>query len=182
VLEEIIHPTIRGLAAEGAPYRGVLYAGLMIDAAGVPRVVEFNVRFGDPETQALLVRMEGDLLPLLDAAARGDLARAVAPPGFCDAGVCVVLASGGYPREFAKGRTITGIEAAEADPDVVVFHAGTRRGPDRRFVTSGGRVLGVTARGASLLAARERAYAAAAKIHFEGMHYRTDIAARGLRA
>jgi phosphoribosylamine--glycine ligase len=178
VLEEIVHPTLAGLRAEGMPFVGVLFVGLMIDAAGAPSVVEYNVRFGDPETQALMLQMPGDLVPLLDGAARGRL-DAPAPRGD-GAAVCVVLASGGYPREFAKGRPIRGIEDAESDPDVVVFHAGTRR-VDGGFVTNGGRVLGVTARGASIAAARERAYAAAARITFEGAHYRRDIAARALR-
>jgi len=179
VLEEIVHPTIRGMAAEGHPYVGVLYVGLMIDGAGAPRVVEFNVRFGDPETQPLLLRMQDDLVPLLEGAARGALAD-VAPPHWADAAVCVVLASGGYPREFRKGLPITGIEAAERDPNVVVFHAGTRRGDDGRFYTAGGRVLGVTARDATIAGAVDRAYAAASKIRFEGMHLRRDIAARAL--
>ena len=179
VLEEIVRPAIRGLAAEGMPYTGVLFVGLMIDAAGSPRVVEFNVRFGDPETQPLVVRMEGDLLPLLLGAAQGGLERAPAV-GWSDAAVCVVLASGGYPREFVTGRPIHGLEEAERDPDVVVFHAGTRRGPGGGFVTAGGRVLGVTARGPSVAAARERAYAAADRIRFEGLHRRGDIAARAI--
>ncbi len=179
VLEQIVHPTIRASYAEGHPYLGVLYAGLMIDAAGAPRVVEFNVRFGDPETQPLLVRMQGDLVPLLDGAARGDLSR-VGAPDWGDAAVCVVLASGGYPRDFETGRPIDGLEAASRDPEVVVFHSGTRRGPDGRFVSAGGRVLGVTAKGGSVREARERAYAACAQIHFDGMQLRRDIAARAL--
>ena len=179
VLEEIVHPAIRAMAAEGQPYRGVLYVGLMIDASGAPRVVEFNVRFGDPETQPLVVRMQGDLVPLLDGAARGDLGR-VAAPDWGDAAVCVVLASGGYPRAFQKGLPIEGLERAAREPEVVVFHAGTRRGPDGRFLSAGGRVLGVTARGGSVREARDRAYAACAHIHFEGMHLRRDIAARAL--
>ncbi len=179
VLEEIVRPAIRGLAAEGMPYTGVLFVGLMVDAAGSPRVVEFNVRFGDPETQPLMLRMDGDLVPLLLGAARGGLERAPAL-GWADAAVCVVLASGGYPREFETGRPIEGIEEAERDPDVVVFHAGTRRGPGGGFVTAGGRVLGVTARGASVAAARARAYAAADRIRFEGLHRRGDIAARAI--
>ena len=179
VLEEIVRPAIGGLAAEGMPYTGVLFVGLMVDASGSPRVVEFNVRFGDPETQPLVVRMEGDLLPLLVGAAQGGLERAPAL-GWGDAAVCVVLASGGYPREFATGRPVEGIEEAERDPDVVVFHAGTRRGPNGGFVTAGGRVLGVTARGPSVAAARERAYAAADRIRFEGLQRRGDIAARAI--
>jgi phosphoribosylamine--glycine ligase len=178
VLEEIVAPTIRGLAAEGHPYRGVLFVGLMLDAAGNPRVLEYNVRFGDPETQPLMLRMQGDLVPLLDAAARGRLG-GVAELGWEDAAVCVVLASGGYPRAYQTGKPITGLEQAQADPDVVVFHAGTRR-RDGGFVTAGGRVLGVTARAATLAAARERAYAAAEQIRFEGRHFRRDIAASAL--
>jgi phosphoribosylamine--glycine ligase len=177
VLEEIVHPTLRGMAAEGSPYRGVLYVGLMIDAAGNPKTIEFNVRFGDPETQPLVMQMESDLLPLLDAAARGGLSR-VAPPAGSGAAVCVVLCSEGYPRAQKLGRAIEGLAEAAALPGVVVFHAGTQRGPDGGFVTTGGRVLGVTARGADVAAARERAYAAAARIRFQGMHYRRDIAAR----
>jgi phosphoribosylamine--glycine ligase len=176
VLERVVYPAIRGMAAEGTPYRGVLYVGLMIDARGEPKVVEFNVRFGDPETQALLVQMQGDLLPLLDACARGGLDR-LAPPASEGAAVCVVLASGGYPRSFETGFPITGLELAARDPDVLVFHAGTRREAGR-FVTAGGRVLGITARGADLASARERAYAAASRVRFEHMHLRRDIAAR----
>jgi phosphoribosylamine--glycine ligase len=177
VLEEVVYPTVRGMAAEGHPYCGVLYVGLMIDAAGCPRVVEFNVRFGDPETQPLMVQMESDLVPLLEGAARGGLDR-LAPPSSDGAAVCVVLASGGYPRAFEKGKPIEGLDAVAADPDVVVFHAGTRRAEAGGFVTSGGRVLGVTARGASVPEARARAYAAADRIRFEGVHLRRDIAAR----
>jgi phosphoribosylamine--glycine ligase len=179
VLEEIVHPTIRGMAREGHPFAGVLYAGLMIDPGGAPRVVEFNVRFGDPETQPLLVRMTGDLVPLLDAAARGRLDPGLAP-SFDDAAVCVVLASGGYPREYATGRPITGLDEAEREPGVVIFHAGTKRDAEGRFRTAGGRVLGVTARGASLAEARQRAYAAASRVGFEGVQYRRDVAARAL--
>jgi phosphoribosylamine--glycine ligase len=179
VLEEIVVPTLRGLREEGHPYVGVLYVGLMIDSAGVPSVVEFNVRFGDPETQPLMLQMDEDLVPILDAAARGGLAadRAVASS---DAAVCVVLASGGYPRKYQTGKPISGIEEAEAEADVVVFHAGTRRGESGGFVTAGGRVLGVTARGPDVATARERAYAAADRIQFEGKQQRRDIAARAL--
>ena len=176
VLEEIVYPTIRGMRAEGRPYTGVLYVGLMIDASGAPRVVEFNVRFGDPETQPLVLSMDGDLVPLLDAAARGQLERAT-PVGFRDAAVCVVLASGGYPRGYETGKAIAGLAELEGEADVVVFHAGTRRGAEG-FETAGGRVLGVTARGASVAEARERAYAAADRIRFDGIHLRRDIAAR----
>jgi phosphoribosylamine--glycine ligase len=178
VIEEIVHPTVRGMAAEGCPYTGVLYVGLMIAPDGSPRVVEYNARFGDPETQPLVLRMEGDLALLLEGAAHGRLGGA-APLGWSDAAVCVVLASGGYPREFRTGLPIEGLEAAERDPRVVVFHAGTRRDAAGRFLSAGGRVLGVTARGATLAEARRLAYAAAGQIRFEGMHLRRDIAARG---
>jgi phosphoribosylamine--glycine ligase len=179
ILEEIVHPAIRGMAADGTPFTGVLFVGLMIDAAGTPRVVEFNVRFGDPETQALLLRMDGDLVPLLHGAATGGLDPAAAL-GWGDAAVCVVLASEGYPRAYEKGKTIEGLASLADDPDVVVFHAGTRRRPDGSFETAGGRVLGVTARGASVAEARERAYAAADRIQFEGRQLRRDIGARAL--
>jgi phosphoribosylamine--glycine ligase len=179
ILEEIVHPAIRGMARDGRPYTGVLYVGLMIDAAGAPRVVEFNVRFGDPETQPLLMRMEGDLVPLLDGAARGRL-EPETKLGWGDAAVCVVLASEGYPRAYETGRAIDGLDALAGESDVVVFHAGTRRGADGRFETAGGRVLGVTARGASVAVARERAYAAADRIRFEGRQLRRDIADRAL--
>jgi phosphoribosylamine--glycine ligase len=177
VLEEVVHPAVRGMAAEGSPFQGVLFCGLMIDAQGLPRVIEFNVRFGDPETQALVLRMDGDLVPLLEGAARGRLDPGAAP-AWRDASVCVVLASGGYPRAVETGRPIAGIEEAERDGEAVVFHAGTRRAADGRFVTAGGRVLGVTARGASLAEARRRAYAACARIRFDGMQLRRDVAAR----
>jgi phosphoribosylamine--glycine ligase len=177
VLEEIVHPTVRGMAAEGVPYTGVLYVGLMIDPSGAPWVVEYNARFGDPETQPLVLRMEGDLLPLLEGAAHGRLG-AAPPLGWSDTAVCVVLASGGYPRAFQSGRPIEGLERVEREPEVVVFHAGTRRDAAGRFVTAGGRVLGVTARAPTLAAARARAYAAVEQIRFEGMHYRRDIALR----
>jgi len=181
VLEEVVHPAIRGMAQQGTPYVGVLFVGLMIDSDGTPSVVEFNVRFGDPETQPLMVRMQSDLVPLLDGAARGTL-DAVSPPEWGDAAVCVVLASGGYPREFAKGLLIEGLEDAAALEGVEVFHAGTKRDARGRYVTAGGRVLGVTARGPTIAEAARRAYAAADRIRFEGVHLRRDIAARALNA
>jgi phosphoribosylamine--glycine ligase len=166
------------MAQEDHPYVGVLYVGLMIDEAGRPAVVEFNVRFGDPETQPLVMQMASDLVPLLDGAARGALDR-VAEPRFDGAAVCVVLASGGYPRAFDKGKRIEGLDALERSSDVVVFHAGMKRS-DGDFVTSGGRVLGVTARGDDVDAARKRAYSAVGRLRFDGMHFRRDIAARAL--
>lgn len=179
ILEEVVHPVISGMSAEGMPYTGVLYVGLMIDGSGAPRVVEFNVRFGDPETQPLMLGLEGDLVPLLHGAAGAGLGNA-APVGFRDAAVCVVLASEGYPRSYPTGRAIAGLDEAAAEPGVEVFHAGTRRTAAGGFETAGGRVLGVTARGASVDEARRRAYAACDAIRFEGMHLRRDIAQRAL--
>jgi phosphoribosylamine--glycine ligase len=177
-VEEILAPTIKGMAAEGHPYRGILYAGLMLTNRG-PKVLEFNVRFGDPETQVVLPRLESDLLPILEATARGDLSSVEA----CwndDATVCVVISSAGYPGAYEKGKEITGLEMAAEDKDTIVFHAGTAR-RDGRIFTSGGRVLGVTARAKSLDEAILRAYEGVNKIHFDGMYYRRDIAAKGLR-
>jgi phosphoribosylamine--glycine ligase len=178
ILEEIVHPTLRGMREEGAPFLGVLYVGLMIDEAGTPKVIEFNVRFGDPEIQALVVQMDGDLVPLLDGAARGRLDPAAAP-ATDGAAVCVVIASEGYPRSYPKGVPIEGLEQVASDPDVVVFHAGSRR-EGGGFVTNGGRVLGVTARGPDVATARARAYAAADRIHWPGCQLRRDIGNRAL--
>ncbi len=178
LVETIVAPTIRAMAAAGRPYRGLLYVGLMLTRDG-PRVLEFNCRFGDPETQPLLLRLDADLLPLLGAVARGEglPSKAAWRP---EAAVCVVLVSGGYPGEHATGKAIQGIEAAEEIPGVVVFHAGTAL-RDGRLVTAGGRVLGVTALGADLAGAIRAAYEAVARIGFEGMHYRRDIGERVLR-
>jgi len=173
VLETVILPTLRGMAAEGAPYRGVLYAGLMLTAQG-PKVLEFNCRFGDPETQVVLPRLASDLLPVLRACAAGrlDEAEVAWAPQAC---VTVVLCSHGYPGSYPKGREISGLDEAARETGVVVFHAGTRReGP--RLLTAGGRVLDVTALGDDLVTARDRAYAAASRIRFEGVQYRRDIA------
>jgi phosphoribosylamine--glycine ligase len=180
IVTEIVEPTVRGMAAEGHPFAGVLYVGLMVDADGAPRVVEFNVRFGDPETQPLLVRMEDDLFPILYGSARGKLDPADLPRRWGQAAVCVVLASGGYPRDYAVGIPIEGLAELEGDPDVFVFHAGTKRRAEGGFETAGGRVLGVTARGRDVAEAVERAYAAADRIRFRGMQLRRDIAATGL--
>jgi phosphoribosylamine--glycine ligase len=179
ILDRIVAPVVAGMRAEGHPYRGVLFCGLML-AGGEPRVIEFNVRFGDPETQALLLRLESDLVPLLDQAARGRLPAQGADVRLGDPALCVVLASGGYPRAHESGREILGLEAAEQIEGVKLFHAGTARERDR-WLTRGGRVLGVGAKGASVAQARERAYAAIERIRFDGAQYRTDIAARALR-
>ncbi len=177
VREEILDRVVRAMAERGIPYRGVLYAGLMLTAAG-PRVLEFNVRFGDPEAQAILPLLETDLVEVLMAAVRGELrgARLDWRPESC---VCVVLASGGYPGPYRTGMPIEGLDSASTMEGVEIFHAGTRR-QGGAFLTDGGRVLGVTARGPDLARAVELAYRAVARISFPGMHYRTDIARRGL--
>jgi phosphoribosylamine--glycine ligase len=166
-------PLLRGLGDEGINFKGLLFPGLMIDGT-VPRVLEFNCRFGDPETQAILPRMKSDLLPLLDAVAGGKL-------GNCGVewddrtAVTVVLASAGYPGKYETGKWISGLEEAEKLPNVQIFHAGTRR-VNNEVVTSGGRVLAITALGNSRESARKLAYDAASRIEFEGCHYRRDIA------
>jgi phosphoribosylamine--glycine ligase len=171
ILHEIVEPTLAGMVADGTPYRGVLYFGLMI-AAGAPHLLEYNARFGDPETQALVTRMESDIVPLL----LGDFDQ---PVRWRDgASVCVVLASRGYPGGFMRGFPIYGLQDAAGLPDVKVFHAGTAL-EGARFVTHGGRVLGVTARGLNLSDAIARAYEAIEKIQFDGMQYRRDIGAKG---
>ena len=177
ILDEVILPTIDGMNQEGHPFAGVLYAGLMLTPGG-PKVLEFNVRFGDPEAQVILPRLSSDLAELLAQAASGDLAgvRAEWTP---DAAVCVVAASQGYPGSYAKGREISGLARAGRMEKLVVFHAGTAQ-EDGRFVTSGGRVLGVTALAPSLDDAVRRAYAGLHEIHFDGIYYRRDIAYRRL--
>ncbi len=177
IMVEIMHPTVRAMAAEGATYRGVLYAGLMI-SHGSAKVLEFNVRLGDPEAQPLLMRLEGDLVPLLQAVVEGRLGLVEArwDPR---AAVCVVMASQGYPGAYVKGRPISGLEEIQGMEDVVVFHAGTAE-KDGRIVTSGGRVLGVTARGDGVKEAIDRAYRAVEKIQWEGAHFRRDMGRRAL--
>jgi phosphoribosylamine--glycine ligase len=178
VLKRIIHPVIQGTKEEGFPFQGILYAGLMLTDKG-PKVLEFNVRMGDPECQVILPRLESDFSELCAALCEGRLKEYKAVWSR-DASVCVVLASGGYPGAYSKGKTITGINMAEEDRRIAVFHAGTRQEGDR-LVTAGGRVLGVTATGQDLASAIMRAYEAVNKIHFEGMHYRRDIGAKGLK-
>jgi phosphoribosylamine--glycine ligase len=178
LVHHIAQPVVAGMKAEDAEYRGVLYCGLMMTARG-PMVLEFNCRFGDPETQPILMRLESDLLEALEASVNGR----VSDGDFRwspDASVCVVLASGGYPGTFEAGKKIAGLEPAAALEGVRVFHAATSVNDDVYF-TSGGRVLGVTARAPDLHAAVERAYGAVANIGFEGMYYRKDIAARALK-
>lgn len=172
---EILVPIVDGMNRNGTPYKGVLYAGLMITAGG-PRVLEFNVRFGDPETQPILMRMKSDLLEVCEAVCDGRLDKVTLQWDQRPA-VCVVMASGGYPGNYEKGKVITGIDAAEALDDVAVFHAGTAV-QDDELVTSGGRVLGVTALGATISDAKVKAYEAVEKIKFDGAYCRTDIAAK----
>ena len=178
LVHHIAEPVIAGMKAEGAEYKGVLYCGLMMTARG-PMVLEFNCRFGDPETQPILMRLESDLVEALEASVGGRVSEGDfrwSP----DASACVVIASAGYPGTFEAGKKIAGLESVSAMEGVKVFHAATSRRDDVYF-TSGGRVLGVTARSPDLATAVERAYAAVSMIGFEGMHYRKDIAARALK-
>lgn len=179
VVETILIPTLKGLKARGIEYRGVLYAGLMIDRLQRPRLLEYNVRFGDPETQALLMRWGGDLLDDLEATVTGKLSGRTLKwkEG---ASVCVVMAARGYPESAVTGDVITGLKEAASVPETVVFHAGTKKQGDD-IVTAGGRVLGVTALGHNLRQARERAYDACEKIYCKGMHYRRDIGMKGMK-
>ena len=174
---EVLVQAVHAMNREERPYRGVLYAGIMVTDDG-PQVLEFNCRMGDPETQPLLMRLRSDLMPLLIATLDGNLADIEAewdPRPTC----CVVMASGGYPGSYPKGVPIEGLQDVEKMEDVVVFHAGTKLS-EGRVVTSGGRVLGVTARGDTIRQARDRAYEAVEQVHFEGAHCRTDIAARAI--
>jgi len=175
---EIVIPIVHAMNREERPYRGVVYAGLMMTDDG-PRVLEFNVRFGDPETQPILFRLQGDLVPALRAIAEGNLQDAKLEWDPRPA-VCVVLASGGYPGSYEKGKVIAGLDEVAAMPDTMVFHAGTAH-KDGQVVTAGGRVLGVTAKGDDIRGAMRRAYDAVERIHFDGVHYRKDIGAKALR-
>lgn len=178
LINHVARPVIDGTAQEGAPYTGILYCGLMMTAKG-PMVLEFNCRFGDPETQPILMRLDSDLLEAFEACVEGR----VSEGDFTwsqDSTVCVVLASAGYPGDYVGGKKIEGLAEAAAVPGVHVFHAGTEF-RDGSYYTAGGRVLGVTARGADLAAAVKAAYEAADKIKFDGAQYRRDIAHRGLR-
>ena len=176
--DAILNPWLRGCTADGIDFRGLIYPGVMLTKDG-PKVLEFNARFGDPETQVYLTRLENDLVELLLASCEGRLANVELQWG-ADASVCVVMASGGYPGGYPKGKPITGIAAADALPGTKVFHAGTAL-KDGQVVTNGGRVLGVTAWRPTLADARNAAYAAAEKIRFEGAQFRRDIAAKALR-
>lgn len=179
ILKKILKPAIQKMAEEDAPFKGILYAGLMIDPQQNPYVVEFNVRFGDPETQAILPRMESDIVPLFWAVVDGTLDK-YSIEYFPYACVTVALTSKGYPGSYEKSKEITGVEDAEKDPNIVVFHAGTVE-QDGKLFTNGGRVLNVTGWDNDLISAVQRVYNAVDKIHFEGKHYRTDIAQKGIK-
>jgi phosphoribosylamine---glycine ligase len=176
VTSEIIEPTLEGMASEGNPFSGILYAGLMLTSDG-PKLIEFNARLGDPETQAVLVRLETDLVEIFEAVISGRIG-STSIEWSSDSSVCVVAASGGYPGEFQKGKPITGLDEAASVEGVVIFHSGTVRDEHGGVITSGGRVLGVTARAKTLQQARSRAYEAMSRIRFQGLHFRTDIAGR----
>ena len=178
IMETVMERAVRGMAAEGRPYKGVLYAGLMI-AEGKPKVLEFNARFGDPENQAVIPRLKSDIVPVMQACIDGTLDK-VQLEWTDGPAVCVVIASGGYPGEYEKGKVISGLEAAGAMGNVIVFHAGTAK-KDDDIVTNGGRILGVTALGSDIADAIDRAYEAVEKISFEKAHFRRDIGHRALK-
>ncbi len=177
VQERVIKPILEGMRKEGHPFKGVLYAGLMVTDEGV-KVLEFNVRFGDPEAQAILRRLDSDLFDVCMSVSEGKLVDELKWKP--ETSICVVLASKGYPGKYEKGKVITGIEEAEKIPTVVVFHAGTKI-ENGKLVTNGGRVLNVTALGKDIFEARERVYRAVEKIYFEGMHYRKDIGLKAIK-
>ena len=175
---EVLVPIVHAMNREGCPYRGVLYAGIMVTPKG-PKVLEFNARFGDPETQPILMRLKSDLVPVMQAIIAGKL-DTVELAWDTRAALCVVMASGGYPDQYEKGKTIRGLDAVAHLDDACVFHAGTTLARDGSVVTSGGRVLGVTALGDTIAAAQKRAYQIVHQISFEGAHYRTDIGYRAI--
>jgi phosphoribosylamine--glycine ligase len=177
ITREILVPVIDGMHKNDTPYKGILYAGIMITQGG-PRVLEFNVRFGDPETQPILARLKSDLLEAMLATCNGTLDKITLEWDNRPA-VCVVMASGGYPDDYEKGKVITGIENAEALGDVIVFHAGTAE-KNGQIVTAGGRVLGVTALGGTIAEAQAKAYKGVEKIKFEKAYYRKDIANKAI--
>jgi phosphoribosylamine--glycine ligase len=177
VMDTIMIPTVRAMEKEGRLFKGVLYAGLMIRDSEA-KVLEFNARFGDPETQPIMARLDTDLIDVIEAIHEGRLS-ALEIKWKPESAVCVVMASGGYPGDYAKGREIKGLDKAAAQPGVMVFHSGTSL-KDGRIVTDGGRVLGVTGLGSVIAAAVENAYSGVREISFEGAHFRRDIGARAL--
>jgi phosphoribosylamine--glycine ligase len=172
IMKEVMIPTVKALAAEGYPYQGVLYAGLMIND-GEPKTLEFNCRLGDPETQPIFMRMGGDLIPVMEACIEGDLT-GVEISWDPRTALCVVMASQGYPGTYKKGKVIKGLEKVKEMEGVFVFHAGTQVDDDH-FVTAGGRVLGVTGLGKGIKEAMEITYRVVSEITWEGVHFRTDI-------
>jgi len=177
IVEKILRPIIYGMGEEGRPYKGILYAGLMIHE-GHPRVLEFNARFGDPETQPVLMRMKGDIVPILEACMKGTLSQHRIEWDNCPS-VCVVMASKGYPGDYERGKVIGGLKEASRIEGVFVFHAGTAL-KDGQIITNGGRVLGVTGLGEDIPRAIERTYQAVKRISWEGVQYRTDIGQKAL--
>ena len=177
VIKEVLEKTLQAMEAEGRSFKGILYAGLMLSSKGV-KVLEFNARFGDPETQVVLPRLETDLIDILETAIAGEL-ETLEIKWSKDAAVCVVMASGGYPGDYEKGKVITGLE--DVPSTVQVFHAGTEI-VNEQVVTKGGRVLGVTALGSTIKEAIDNAYQGVEKINFEGVHYRKDIGAKALKS
>jgi phosphoribosylamine---glycine ligase len=177
ILERVLRPIIQGMGEEGRPYKGVLYAGLMIHD-NYPRVLEFNARFGDPETQPVLMRMKGDIIPILEACIKGNLSQ-YQIEWDSRASVCVVMASKGYPGDYEKGKRIEGLKEVSQMKDVSVFHAGTDM-KDGQIITNGGRVLGVTGLGEDIGKAIETTYQAVKKISWDGVHYRKDIGRKAL--
>ncbi len=177
IMDEVMTPVVKGMAAEGSPFKGILYAGMMIDGEAI-RVLEFNARSGDPETQPIMMRMKSDIIPVLDAIADGTLDGAAVTWDERPA-VCIVMASEGYPGSYRKGMAIEGLTEAQSLPDVQVFHAGTSL-DGNRVVVNGGRVLGVTALGGTIEDAIARAYDAAARIRWDGVYYRKDIGRKAL--
>jgi phosphoribosylamine--glycine ligase len=173
IVDQIVRPTLHGCAKEGFPFRGVLFLGLMMTASG-PMLLEYNVRFGDPETQSILVRLETDFADICDAILSGSIANGTIN-WRSGSSACVVLASAGYPGKVRRGDVIDGLDETAAIPDVKVFHAGTARNDISKLITAGGRVLGVTAVGPDLTSALDKAYTGVSKISFEGMQYRRDI-------
>lgn len=178
VLQKILKPTIEGLKNEGREYKGVLYAGLILTKEG-PKVLEFNARFGDPETQVVLPRLETDLIEIFNAVIEGNLHK-INLKWKDNAVVCVVIASGGYPGRYQKGKIINGLESLEEMKNIIAFHASTKF-QDGKVVTSGGRVLGITAWADTIFKAKEKAYEGVEKIYFEEMYYRKDIALKGIK-
>jgi len=177
IIENIVNPTAEAMVKEGAPFKGILYTGLIITKDG-PKVIEYNARFGDPETQVVLPRLDTDLVDVLIAGVTGELEK-LDVQWKSEAAVCVIMASGGYPGPYEKGKEIKGLD--QVGEDAIVFHAGTELRNDK-VVTNGGRVLAVTSIGSTVQEARDKAYQAVRKISFEGAHYRSDIAQKTLRA